>query len=187
MAETYFKRTFKGYDPEQVDSFIITLSDTYENNLKDHDAALRSAEAENAKLKEEIAKLNKTIESNDANFEAELAKKQEEYERLYAEIGEKMVIADTRAAEIVKNAEKEASFILAEARINSENEAKDIREQAEAEANRLIENTRAQCAEISAKAEEFRLKQDDMNKTISETEKRFGDALNKLREGFGGF
>jgi cell division initiation protein len=186
LAETYFKKTFKGYNPEQVDAFIISLSDNYENNLKEHDSALRAAEAENARLLEEIAELNMTIESNTANYEAQLAKKQEDYDRLYAEIGEKMVIADTRAAEIVKNAEKEAAFIIAEARINSENEAKAMREQAEAEASRLIESTRSQCAEISAKAEEFRLRQDEMNRTISETEKRFGDALNKLKEGFGG-
>lgn len=186
MAETYFKKSFKGYNPEQVDSFIISLSDTYENNLKEHDAALRAAEAENARLREEIAELQKSIEDNAATHEAELVKNQEEYDRLYAEIGEKMVVADTRAAEIIKNAEKEAALIVAEAKINSENEAKTIREQAEAEANRLIDNTRLQCAEISAKAEEFRLRQDEMNRSISETEKRFGDALNKLREGFGG-
>ncbi len=186
MAETYFKKSFKGYNPEQVDSFIISLSDTYENNLKEHDAALRAAEAENARLREEIAELQKNIEDNAATHEAELVKNQEEYDRLYAEIGEKMVVADTRAAEIIKNAEKEAALIVAEAKINSENEAKTIREQAEAEANRLIDNTRLQCAEISAKAEEFRLRQDEMNRSISETEKRFGDALNKLREGFGG-
>ena len=186
MAETYFKKTFKGYNPEQVDAFIISLSDNYENNLKEHDSALRAAEAENARLLEEIAELTNTIEANAQNYEEQLAKKQEEYDRLYAEIGEKMVIADTRAAEIVKNAEKEAAFIIAEARINSENEAKAMREQAEAEASRLIESTRSQCAEISVKAEEFRLRQDEMNRTISETEKRFGDALNKLKEGFGG-
>lgn len=186
MAETYFKKSFKGYNPEQVDSFIISLSDTYENNLKEHDAALRAAEAENARLREEIAELQKSIEDTAESHQEELVKNQEEYDRLYAEIGEKMVVADTRAAEIIKNAEKEAALIVAEAKINSENEAKTIREQAEAEANRLIDNTRLQCAEISAKAEEFRLRQDEMNRSISETEKRFGDALNKLREGFGG-
>ena len=186
MAETYFKKSFRGYNPEQVDSFIISLSDTYENNIKEHDDLLRAAEAENARLREEIAELQKTIEDNAVSHKEEIAQKQEDYDRLFAEIGEKMVVADNRAVEIIKNAEKEAAFILAEARNNSEAEAKAVRQQAEAEAARLIENTRLQCAEISAKAEEFRQKQDEMNKTISETEKRFGDALNKLREGFGG-
>lgn len=186
MAETYFRKSFKGYNPNEVDNFIISLSDTYENNLKEHDDTLRAVEAENARLREEIAELHKTIEENARNYDAELTKKQEEYDRLYAEIGEKMVIADNRASEIIKNAEKEAAFIVAEARNNSDAEAKAVREQAEAEANRLIDNTRLQCAEISAKAEEFRQKQDEIHKTISETEKRFGDALNKLREGFGG-
>ena len=186
LAETYFKKSFRGYNPEEVDSFIISLSDTYEQNIKEHDDLLRASESENARLREEIAELQKSIETSALNYESELAKKQEEYDRLYAEIGEKMVIADNRASEIIKNAEKEAAFILAEARNNSEAEMKAVRQQAEAEASQIIDNTRLQCAEISAKAEEFRLRQDEMNKTISETEKRFGDALNKLREGFGG-
>ncbi len=186
MAETYFKKSFKGYNPEQVDSFIISLSDTYEQNIKEHDDLLRAAEAENARLREEIAELQKTIEDNAVTHKEEISQKQEDYDRLYAEIGEKMVVADNRAAEIIKNAEKEAAFILAQARNNSEAEAKAVRQQAEEEAARIIESTRLQCAEISAKAEEFRMRQDEMNKSISETEKRFGDALNKLREGFGG-
>ncbi len=186
LAETYFKKSFKGYNPEQVDSFIISLSDTYEQNIKEHDDLLRASESENARLREEIAELQKSIEASALNYESELAKKQEEYDRLYAEIGEKMVIADNRASEIIKNAEKEAAFILAEARNNSDAEMKAVRQQAEAEAAKIIDNTRLQCAEISAKAEEFRLKQDEMARTISETEKRFGVASNKLREGFGG-
>lgn len=186
MAETYFRKTLKGYDPEQVDAFIISLSDTYDDNLKEQEEKVRAAENESARLREEIAELRAYIEENASRYEAELAKKQEEYERLYAEIGEKMVVADNRATEIVKNAEKEAALIIAEAQRSSENEAASIRAQAEEEANKLIEDTRMRCADISAKAEEFRMKQDEMQRSISETEKRFGDALSRLREGFGG-
>lgn len=186
MAETYFKKIFKGYDPEQVDAFIISLSDTYERNEKENAENLRDAEAEIARLKEELAEMRVYIEENAARHEAELTKKQEEYEVLYASIGEKMVIADNRAAEIIKNAEKEAALITAQAKQNSEAEAKAIKENAEAEAGRLIEETRIKCDEISTAAQEFRAKQEEMSKSISETEKRFDDALAKIREGFGG-
>ena len=185
LAETYFKKRFRGYDPEQVDAFIISLSDTYNRNEENYNEDLRNAESENSRLREEIAEMRKYIEELAATHEANLAKKQEEYDILYAQIGEKMVVADSRAEEIVRSAEKEANLIIAEARQKGENEAKTIRENAEAEAKSLIEETQRKCSDISAAAEEFRMKQEEMNKSMSETEKRFGDALSKLREGFG--
>lgn len=186
VAETYFKKRFKGYDPEQVDAFIISLSDTYEQNQKDNAEELRAQEAECARLREEIAELRNFIEENSLKHEEELLKKQEEYDAVYAGIGEKMVVADNRAAEIIKNAEKEAALIRAEALQSSQNEANEIKKRAEEEAQILIDETRRKCADISAAADEFRMKQEEMNKSMSETEKRFGDALTKLREGFGG-
>jgi len=185
VAETYFKTKFKGYDPEEVDSFIVSLSDTYDRNVKDYEARLRDAEAENNRLKEELAEMRTYIEENAKAHEAELAKKQEEYEALYAEIGEKMVVADNRAAEIIRNAEKEAEFITQQAKEDVEKDAKVIRAQAEEDAKTLIEATRRKCDDISAAAEEFRMKQEEMNRSVMETERRFGDALSKLREGIG--
>ena len=186
LAETYFSKSFRGYNPEQVDAFIISLSDSYDANLKASEEKLRVAEADKAKLRDEISELRRYVEETAARHEEELLRKQEEYDRLYSQIGEKMVIADTRAAEIIKNAEKEAAFIVSEARQSLEEEARTIKANAEAEASKLIEETRAKCADISARAEEFRLKQDEVNRTILETEKQFDDALAKLREGFGG-
>ena len=183
VAETYFKKKFKGYDPEAVDSFIVSLSDTYESNVKNYEAQLRESQAENGRLRDEIAELRELIEETARAHEAELAKKQEEYEALYAEIGEKMVVADNRAAEIIRNAEKEAEFITIQAKEDVERDAKNIRARAEDDAKALIDETRRKCDDISAAAEEFRIKQEEMNRSVMETERRFGDALSKLREG----
>ena len=185
VAETYFKKKFKGYDPEAVDSFIVSLSDTYESNVKNYEAQLRESQAENGRLRDEIAELRELIEETARAHEAELAKKQEEYEALYAEIGEKMVVADNRAAEIIRNAEKEAEFITIQAKEDVERDAKNIRARAEDDAKALIDETRRKCDDISAAAEEFRIKQEEMNRSVMETERRFGDALSKLREGIG--
>ena len=185
VAETYFKKKFKGYDPEAVDSFIVSLSDTYESNVKNYEAQLRESQAENGRLRDEIAELREPIEETARAHEAELAKKQEEYEALYAEIGEKMVVADNRAAEIIRNAEKEAEFITIQAKEDVERDAKNIRARAEDDAKALIDETRRKCDDISAAAEEFRIKQEEMNRSVMETERRFGDALSKLREGIG--
>lgn len=185
VAETYFKKKFKGYDPEAVDSFIVSLSDTYESNVKNYEAQLRESQAENGRLRDEISELRELIEETARAHEAELAKKQEEYEALYAEIGEKMVVADNRAAEIIRNAEKEAEFITIQAKEDVERDAKNIRARAEDDAKALIDETRRKCDDISAAAEEFRIKQEEMNRSVMETERRFGDALSKLREGIG--
>lgn len=185
MAEPYFKKTFKGYDPRQVEDFIIDMSDRYEYKQKELGEQLRSTENELEKLKGELSRLRAEEEENTRAYEASLAEKQKEYDALCAEIGEKMVIADKRAAEITKTAEKEAALIITRARTDAENEAKAIRARAEEEANRLVDETRRKCDDISAAAEEFRIRQNEMNRSISETEKQIGNALNKLREGIG--
>lgn len=181
LAESYFKKSLKGYDTEQVDEFIISLSDTYEQNEKELSDEINALQKENERLKNEIAIMRTSEEHVEREHEAALAAKQKEYDILYAEIGEKMVLADQRAAEIIKNAEKEANLILTHARQSSENEAKAIRERAEEDANRLIEETRRKCENISAAADELRARQQEMNRSIIETESKFTSALNKLK------
>ena len=161
------------------------MSDTYEQNEKSLSDRVHVLETENERLLSQISELNVIAERTSIEHENELIEKQAEYEAKCAEIGEKMVVADKRAAEIVRSAEKEAALILTHARQNSENEAKVIRLRAEDEASRLIEETRRKCETLSLAAEEFRARQDEMNRSIFETEKRFGDALSRLREGLG--
>ena len=186
MAETYFKTSFKGYDPKQVDEFILSLSDKYEENVKDMTEKLRALEVENTRLKLELSESRTSMEETAKAHEEALAEKQKEYDALCAEIGEKMIVADKRAGEIINNAEKEANLVIDLARRNGENEAKVIRISAEEEAAKLIEDTRRKCESLSAAAEEFRQRQDEMHRSMTETERRFGDALNKLREGISG-
>lgn len=184
LAETVFKKTFKGYDTNEVDEFIISLSDKYSQNENELTDKLRAAEIENERLKSEIAQLRALSDQNERDHAVELVEKQKEYDSLCAEIGEKMVLADKRAADIIKNAEKEAELILTNARRTGETEAKAIRMRAEGEATKLIEDTKRKCESVSAAADEFRARQNEMNQSIRETESRFADALTKLREGF---
>ena len=186
MAETYFKTSFKGYDTQQVDEFIVSLSDKYDRGITEMTEKLRAAEAENTRLKLELSELRAFAEENAKAHEAVLEEKQKEYDMLCAEIGERMIVADKRASEIINNAEKEANLVIDLARRNGENEAKVIKAAAEEEAAKLIEDTRVKCESLSAAAEEFRQRQDEMRRSMSETERRFGDALNKLREGIAG-
>lgn len=184
VAEAIFRKTFKGYDTNQVDEFLVMMSDKYTQNEAELNDKLHVAEAENERLRAEIAKLHELSDENERNHAQELIDKQKEYDVLCAEIGEKMVVADKRAADIIKNAEKEAELILTDARRSSENEAKAIRMRAEGDAQKLIEDTRRKCESLSAAAEEFRARQNEMNQSIRETENRFADALNRLSANF---
>ena len=85
-----------------------------------------------------------------------------------------------------ENAEKEANLILTDARKGGESEARAIRSRAEDEASRLVEETRKKCESVVAAAEEYRAYQNEMSKSMIETENRFTVALNRLRDGIGG-
>lgn len=186
LAETVFKRVFKGYDTAQVDEFIIEMSDKYGENEKELNDRIRAGESEIARLRDELNQIYAANEEREKEYRADIAKIQREYDALCAEVGEKMVIADKRAAEIIKNAEKEANLILTDARRGGESEAKAIRSRAEEEANRLVEETRKRCDSVIAAAEEYRAYQNEMSKSMIETENRFSVALDRLRNGIGG-
>lgn len=186
LAETVFKRVFKGYDTAQVDEFIIEMSDKYGENEKELNDRIRAGESEIARLRDELNQIYAANEEREKEYRADIARIQREYDALCAEVGEKMVIADKRAAEIIKNAEKEANLILTDARRGGESEAKAIRSRAEEEANRLVEETRKRCDSVIAAAEEYRAYQNEMSKSMIETENRFSVALDRLRNGIGG-
>ncbi len=186
LAETVFKRVFKGYDTAQVDEFIIEMSDKYGENEKELNDRIRAGESEIARLRDELNQIYTLNEEREKEYRNDIAKIQREYDTLCAEVGEKMVIADKRAAEIIKNAEKEANLILTDARKGGESEAKAIRSRAEEDANRLVEETRKKCESVIAAAEEYRAYQNEMSKSMIETENRFTVALNRLRDGIGG-
>ena len=175
MAEAVFKKVFKGYDTKQVDDFIVSLSDTYAEN--EADLATR--------LHEEIASLKAEAEEREREHIEELAESKQRTDELCAEIGEKMVVADKRAAEIIRNAEKEANLIITEARRSTENEVKAIRARAEEEAALLVAETKRKCESINAAAEEIRARQNEMNKSLLESENRFNSALSKLCDDIG--
>lgn len=186
LAETVFKKVFKGYDTAQVDEFIIEMSDKYGENEKELNDRIRAGESEIARLRDELNQIYTANEQREKEYREDIARIQREYDALCAEVGEKMVVADKRAAEIIKNAEKEASLILTDARKGGESEAKAIRSRAEEEANRLVEETRKKCESVIAAAEEYRAYQNEMSKSMIETENRFTVALNRLRDGIGG-
>ena len=183
MAEPYFKRTFKGYDPEEVDKFIIGLSDKYASGEKEFEEQIRALKDELDSARGEIKRLEEEAEAEAERHAEELAKQKKGYEELCTQVGENMVTADRRAEAIVRAAEREAEAIKNKAKSEAEVEAKAIRRRAESEAEKLINDTSRRCEALTLAAEDFRRRQSEMQRSISETERQFGDALNRLRDG----
>ena len=98
MAEAVFKKVFKGYDTKQVDEFIVSLSDTYAQNEQELAARLHELTNENERLRDEIAELKDELDDREREHIEELEESRRKTDELCAEIGEKMVVADKRAA-----------------------------------------------------------------------------------------
>lgn len=97
-----FKKTFRGYDVNEVDAFLDTVSSHYEKQL-----------IENKNLLEKIKSLSADIEiykENEINLQKAIIKSQE------------------IAEENIKNAKKRAEMIVKEAELNSRKMRQDIDE-----------------------------------------------------------
>lgn len=103
-----FRRTFRGYSEEEVDSFLDQVTQDYENLLREIQV-----------LKEEIAQ-------NEQNIAR--------YREIEEAIKNTMVMAQKNADELRQNTEKEAGVILDRARI----EADQLTREAEQEAAALL-------------------------------------------------
>ena len=183
MAETYFKKAMRGYDTKQVDAFIVELSDRYNESTRDLESELERARKECERRDEELNAMRANAEKAESEHATELASLRSEYDALCASVGEKMVLADRRAADIVKNAEKEAECIIRKASAEGESRARAELERARQEAEKLISETEKRIAGISAAADEFRAKQNEMDRSMNETARSLNEAMRRLRSG----
>lgn len=103
-----FRRAFRGYSEEEVDSFLDQVTQDYENLLREIQA-----------LKEKIAQTEQNIAR---------------YREIEEAIKNTMVMAQKNADELRQNTEKEAGVILDRARI----EADQLTREAEQEAAALL-------------------------------------------------
>ena len=90
-----FRKTMRGYDTEEVESFLETIADKLEELLR-----------ENMALKEQMRELENRIE---------------EYKNLELTLQNTLTSAQTSVEQIKKNAEQEAELILQNARLQAEN------------------------------------------------------------------
>lgn len=122
-----FNRTLRGYDPEEVNTFVDQVIGQVEkmvSDIKAKDAKineLKSLEQENVRLKEKLA----------------------QYERMEGTLNKAILMAQKTSDQIKSNAHKESEIILEDAKRNASrivNEALLRAEKTEMEANMLKRN-----------------------------------------------
>lgn len=119
-----FKRSFRGYNEEEVDEFLDQLAQDYEWLY-----------TENQRLKEKLE-----------DFKAGVAR----YEEMEQTIKDTLVMAQKNAEELRENTKREAEVLLNEAR----QKAKEMVKEAEENADRLVSLAEERAQEITAQARE---------------------------------
>ncbi len=89
-----FGRSFRGYDPSEVDAFLEMMSSTLEDMIK-----------ENAELKEKFSSVESTLTG---------------YKDLEGNLKQALLTAQKSAEEIRENAEREAQLLMRETQIKAE-------------------------------------------------------------------
>lgn len=108
-----FKRTFKGYDPEEVDNFLADIVSKYETVYQ-----------ENRKLHEEVKKLRAELESH-GNQEQDIL---DLISLTKQTVQEAKTLARQEADNVVNVAQSEAERIMVEARLKAQHLLADAEE-----------------------------------------------------------
>lgn len=206
MNKIYFSKVFKGYKPEEVESFILKLNSDFQQKQRNFAAESKRLSSEIAQLKqsleEKTAENNKLIAQNrelknenqrlstmenrqkeqpdntislskeeepSAGPEEAKPEDQNEYKKACAQIGERILIADKRAEEIVKEAKAEADRILAKAE-----------ESADEEIKRIIDKANGRIHAIYKTIAEFEKNQLCISAGLEQARKHITDTINEV-------
>ncbi len=163
MAVAYFNKRFKGYDTKEVDEFIVGLVADSEQKIKEYGDAARELRARIKELEDLLVSEKAAHNETRHSLEARIAESDGKYASLCAQMGEKMHVADERAAAIVDAAKQKANDIISEAEKRADDITSKAKSGAEAEAKRIISDTRERCAAIERAAEAFERRQREIS------------------------
>jgi cell division septum initiation protein DivIVA len=163
-----FTESKKGYDKEEVNSFIKQLNEATEAQLAEKDAKIKELENEIKILsKKSDSQPENTVSDTDAQTDLEEIKKK--YERLCADMGEKLLLAEVKASEIIDEANSKAEKIVADARINANKEVEEI-----------LEDAKLSSAGIKKAVAEYSAKEREIMALLHTTEETFNLALERI-------
>ena len=170
MAEAMFAKAGRGYNREQVDAFLVELNRSFAETEAMLNGRIRDLAAELTDLKEKLAESESKNRAMEESYSARLEEKEKECAEMQAAIGQRMLVADARAEEIVSQARAEADAML-----------ENSRRKAEHDAERIISETRRSCAVISQAAAEFAGRMNAVTAEMRKTESLMDMALEEVK------
>ena len=185
-----FRESFRGYNKDDVNAYIEQINMRFSRRESDlraqiadlqnrqpvptaapavddgTKARLANAEAENAKLRAELAELK-----NNAAGDSERDEKSKLYDSMSAQVGNILIVANSNADKIRSDAEEDAKRIKAEAEL----EAEKLRRDAEAKMNSMIAELDGKLKAVSDNYLE------NYAKLIAEAKERFCDITDTMK------
>lgn len=159
MADIYFRTALSGYNKQDVMRFIEKLN------------------CEQTERTSELAEQNRILQNETKKLNEDLAKLRERIEALSEDNNSLREIAESNAEKAAKYDDMQSDF--ADIMLNAEHEAQKKIQDAEAEANRIIESTRE---EIERKRKEL----DSMKSEFGDTFAQNKQIIERSKEEFSG-
>ncbi len=170
MAEAMFAKAGKGYNREQVDTFLLELNRSFAEKETVLNNRIRELTAELADIQAQLKESEAKTIAIEESYSARLEEKEKECAEMQAAIGQRMLSADARAEEIVSQAQQQADSLL-----------ESSRRRAELDAERMISETRRACAVISQAAAEFSGRMNAVAAEMRKTESLMDMALEEVK------
>ena len=161
-----FTESKKGYDKEEVNNFIKQQSEATEAQLAEKDAKIKELENEIKRLSKQPTE---EPEAKEEKNDAELEEVKKKYERLCSDMGEKLLLAEVKASEIIDEANLKAEKIIEEARINANKQVEEI-----------LEDANLSSAGIKKAIAEYSAKEREIMALLHTTEETFNLALERI-------
>jgi cell division initiation protein len=195
IRQQSFEKIFRGYDPETVDAFLLSLSQEWERQADEMKGIMRQmevAEKESTRMKEIESSLFKTLKAAEDVQKQINAEAEEKATNTLKEANDEEfnILADARkqANRMINEAENKARFIIEEAQNELNNLERDTksmeryREQITAEmkmfANDFLEKVNR--FEEKTTKSDFSERQEDLTSGLASLEEQKNEALSKI-------
>ena len=183
-----FKKVLRGYNPEDVNEYILKLSDDYKASKEQLQEAVTRLTDDKERLLKENERLKAELEELKSNFEEKLAvseenatKKAEQYDRLSSTIGDVMLSVSNRTRSITEKTQNAIKESVENAFTNTVKSTDDAKANLERDAKTLSDSIKNSIDELTKKyLENFSNTIDSIRKNTEITENILKEDKNSI-------
>lgn len=188
----YFNKVFKGYSPDEVESFIKKLNSDYIKKQQENYSKIKLLNTESEQLRRELEEAlfeNKDIKNLLVEKERVILELTESLDRAKAELTSrpKQIIANGQEQSVnrqtqqqILTAEAKAEEIISEAKRKAEEIVAKEREKATRDIKKLTAETKRRSQVVLNNIETFEKKQSAINAGLEHAKKHLGESIKDL-------